>query len=204
MFSLIDALFLKPLPGVTEQSRLVNVHATAPDGSTFHAVSLPTWSDLGDGGGSFTGLAAFSGRLASLSDGGPPRVGVVQMVTGNYFQVLGARPSLGRLFGPSEDTVPGRDAVAVLGHGAWKSRFGGDPSIVGRRIQINGRPFTVIGVAAPGFAGSFLGYSFDAWIPTMMASALSIEDRLEARGLVWLEMVGRLAPGMTLNPPGSA
>lgn len=198
VFALIDALFLKPLPGVTEQSRLVNVHATAPDGSTFHAVSLPTWRDLGNGGGSFTGLAAFSSRLASLSDGGEPRLAVLQMVTGNYFQLLGARPALGRLFGPAEDAVPGRDAVAVLGHGAWKTRFGGDPSVVGRQIQINGRPFTVVGVAAPDFAGTFLGIQFEAWVPTMMASALAIEDRLEVRDLVWLEMVGRLAPGVTL------
>ncbi len=198
VFALIDALFLKPLPGVAEQSRLVNVHATAPDGSTFHSVSLPTWRDLGNGGGSFTGLAAFSSRLASLSNGGEPTLAVLQMVTGNYFHLLGARPALGRFFGPAEDAVPGRDAVAVLGHGAWKTRFGGDPSVVGRQILINGKPFTVVGVAAPGFAGTFLGFQFEAWVPTMMAPALAIEDRLEARDLVWLEMVGRLAPGVTL------
>ena len=198
VFALVDALFFKPLPGVSGQSQLVNVHATAPDGSTFHSVSLPTWRDLGDGGGSFAGLAAFSSRLASLSDGGEPRLAVLQMVTGNYFQLLGTRPALGRFFGPAEDAVPGRDAVAVLGHGAWKSRFGGDSSIVGRQIQINGKPFTVLGVAGPGFAGTFLGIQFDAWIPSMMASALAIEDRLEAREHVWLEMVGRLAPGVTL------
>ncbi len=198
VFALIDALFLRPLPGVTEQARLVNVHATAPDGSTFHSVSYPTWRDLGDGGGSFAGLAAFSSRLASLSDGREPQLAIVQIVTGNYFQVLGVRPQVGRFFGPEEDAVPGRDAVVVLGDGAWKSRFGADPSVVGRTVSINGHPFTVVGVAPPGFAGTFLAFPFDVWVPTMMAPALSFDEGFEARDRVWLEMVGRLAPGVSL------
>ncbi len=127
VFALIDTLFFKPLPGVEKPSELVNVHATAPDGSSFHSVSFPTWRDLGDGGGSFTGLAAFSSRLVSLSGGGDPNLAVAQVVTGNYFGVVGARPALGRFFGPAEDAVPGRDAVAVLGYGAWKTPFGADP-----------------------------------------------------------------------------
>jgi predicted permease len=200
VFSLIDALFWKPLTGISDQQRLVNVHATAPDGSTFHGVSLPTWRDLEDGGGAFSGLAAFASRLISLTDdSGEPRLAVALIVTGNYFGVLGARPSLGRLFGSSEDAVRGRDAVAVLSHGTWKSRFHADPSIVGRAITINGRPFTVIGVAEPGFSGTFLALPFDLWIPTMMTEVLSLGEDLDARGLVWLEMVGRLAPGVSIE-----
>jgi macrolide transport system ATP-binding/permease protein len=199
VFALIDALFWKPLPGIVEQSRLVNVHATAPDGSTFHSVSYPTWRDLGNGGGSFSGLAAFSSRLVSLSEAGEPKLAIAQIVTGNYFQVLGARPELGRFFGPSEDAVPGRDAVVVLSDGVWKTRFAADPSIIGRTVSLNGHSFTVVGVARPRFVGTFLGFPFDIWVPTMMAPTLSVEEGLEARSLVWLEMVGRLAPGVSLE-----
>jgi len=200
VFAFVDALFFRPLSGVAEQSGLVNVHATAPDGSSFHAVSTPTWRELGDGGGSFEGLAAFSSRLASLTDGrNEPRLAVLQLVSGNYFEVLGARAALGRFFGPAEDAVPGRDAVAVLGWGAWKSRFGSDPAIVGRPIAINGRPFTVVGVAPSGFSGTFLALPFDVWIPLAMAPTLSGGAGLEDRGRLWLEMVGRRKTGVTLE-----
>jgi predicted permease len=200
VFAFVDALFFRPLSGVADQSRLVNVHATASDGSSFHAVSTPTWRDLGDGGGSFEGIAAFSSRLASLTDGrNEPRLAVLKLVSGNYFEVLGARPALGAFFGPAEDAVPGRDAVAVLGWGAWKSRFGSDPAIVGRSIAINGRPFTVVGVAPSGFSGTFLALPFDVWIPLAMAPALSGGASLEDRSRLWLEMVGRRKPGVTLD-----
>jgi predicted permease len=198
VFTLIDALFWRPLPGIVEQKRLVNVHATAPDGSSFHSVSYPTWRDLADGEGAFSGLTAFSSRLVSLSPAGEPRLAIAQIVTGNYFRVLGARAQLGRFFGPAEDAVPGRDAVVVLSDGAWKSRFGADPSVLGRSVSINGRPFTVVGVAQPGFVGTFLGFPFDVWVPLRMAPALGVDATFDARGSAWLEMVGRLAPGMTL------
>ncbi len=198
VFALIDALFWKPLTGVADPSRLVNVHATGPDGSTFHSVSRLTWSDIGDGGRSFSGLAGFGSHLVSLRDsGGEPRLALAQIVTGNYFAVLGARPALGRLFSPSDDSVRGRDAVAVLAYGAWKSRFGADPSIVGASIAINGRSFTVVGIAERGFTGTFLATPFDLWVPTMMADALSIGEELDSRSIEWLELVGRLAPGVT-------
>src|SRR2546426_433783 len=85
VFAVVDAFFLKPLPGVARQAELVNVHATAPDGSSFHSVSLPTWRDLQEGNGALTGLAAFSSRIVSVGTGGEPRLAVVQVVTGNYF-----------------------------------------------------------------------------------------------------------------------
>ena len=204
VFAVVDAFFLKPLPGVARQDELVNVHATAADGSTFHSVSLATWHDLGNGNGAFTGLAAFSSRLVSLTAGDEPRLATVQVVTQNYFSVLGARPALGRFFLPEEDEVPGRDAVLVLSHRAWKNALGADPAILGRVVSINGRPFTVVGVTEAGFNGTFLGQPFDVWVPAMMVPVVATADRLTDRSIVWLEMVGRLRPGLSRRAAGAA
>jgi putative ABC transport system permease protein len=200
VFSIVDALLLKPLPGVARQSELVNVHATAPDGSSFHSVSLATWRDLRAGNPALSDLAGFSSRLVSLSTGGEPSLAVAQIVTANFFSVLGAKPALGRFFLPREDEAPGRDAVVVISHRLWTSRFAGNPEVLGRNLLINGRPFTVVGVTQSGFVGTFLAEPFDLWIPTMMAPAVGIpQDRLTDRRTTWLELVGRLEPGATIE-----
>ncbi len=200
VFSIVDALLLKPLPGVARQSELVNVHATAPDGSSFHSVSLETWRDLRAQNPALRDLAAFSSRIVSLSTGGEPLPAVAQIVTANFFPLLGARPALGRFFVPSEDTAPGRDAVVVVSHRIWKERFARDPNVVGRTLLLNGRSFTVVGVARPGFVGTFLAEPFDLWIPTMMAPAAgTFPNRLTDRRVSWLELVGRLRPAATVE-----
>jgi predicted permease len=200
VFSILDAFLLKPLPGVARQAELVNVHATAPDGSSFHSVSLATYRDLRDGSPVFTDISAFASRLVSLSTGGDPSLAVAQIVTGSTFSVLGVTPALGRFFLPGEDAVPGRDAVAVISHRLWQQHLAGDPAAVGRKVSINGHPFTIVGVAPAGFVGTFLGQPFDLWIPTMMASAAGVPaDRLTDRRIVWLELVGRLRPAVTLE-----
>jgi predicted permease len=204
VFAVVDTFFLKPLPGVARQAELVNVHATAPDGSSFHSVSLPTWRDLQEGNGALSGLAAFSSRIVSIGSGSEPRLAVVQVVTGNYFSVLGARPALGRFFLPEEDRAPGRDAVVVLSHRLWKSDFGADPGVAGRVLSINGHPFTVVGVTEPAFNGTFVGQPFDLFVPTMMAPVVGTADRLESRDYVWLELVGRRRPGVSLKTAQAA
>jgi predicted permease len=204
VFAVVDAFLLKPLPGVARQVELVNVHATEPDGSGFHAVSLPTWRDLNDGNGAFTGLAAFSSRFASLRGSGEPRLAVVQIVTANYFSVLGARPALGRFFLPEEDRAPGRDAVVVVSHRVWQRDLGADPGIEGRTLSINGHPFTVVGVTEPGFNGTFLAQPFDLYVPAMMVGVVATGDRLETRTSDWLELVGRLRPGVSPNAAKAA
>ncbi|HMF10581.1 MAG TPA: ABC transporter permease [Thermoanaerobaculia bacterium] len=199
VFSVLDAFLLKPLPAVTRQAELVNVHATAPDGSSFHSVSRETWKDLRASRAALSDLAAFTSRFVSLSGGGDPSLAVAQIVTGNTFSLLGVRPALGRFFRPSEDEAPGRDPVVVLSDRVWRNRFAADPQVLGRTVLINGHPFTVIGVAPAGFVGTFLGQPFDLWVPTMMAPALGIaSERLTDRRVVWLELVGRRRPEASL------
>jgi predicted permease len=123
-------------------------------------------------------------------------------VTGNYFQVLGVRPALGRLFGPEDDRVPGASPVLVISHGAWQRRFGGSADVVGRTIRVNGAPFTIIGVGPAGFHGVNSLFGPDGWVPTMMSEqVLPAQFRTwmnERRALVFT-LAGRLAPGISID-----
>jgi predicted permease len=201
VFSVINAFVLRPLRGVADQRRLVNVHKTAPgdQGSTeLLSFSHPHYRELREASPALSGVAAFRDVGVSLATGGPgseAQLVVGQVVSGNYFEVLGTRPVLGRFFLPEEDRAPGAHPVVVLGHGLWQRRFAGDPQAVGRSVRINGQPFTVVGVAPPGFVGHFHGFAFDLFLPLMMAEQVMPAERLEARGGEFLELVARLAPG---------
>jgi predicted permease len=197
LFSLVNAILLRPLPGVADPGRLVNVHRTAADGTTFHSFSHPDYADLSERGGRFVRLAAFNGRGASLGTGGVPEVVGTQLVSGNYFDVLGVRPLLGRMLSEADDRVAGASPVAVVSHSLWQRRLGGDPSAIGRSIRLNGFPFTVVGVAPPGFQGHFVGFPFEVWVPLAMAAQAAPGEDLASREASWLELVGRLEPGVS-------
>ena len=123
------------------------------------------------------------------------------MVSTNYFAILGARPQIGRLFEAADGNQPGTTPFAVLSHQFWKRRFNGDPAVVGRRLQLNGSPFTVLGVAAEGFHGTTL-LTTDVWVPVSMVGELSPRRTgsiLTSREGVWLVMGARLKPGVSLG-----
>lgn len=197
LFSLVNAVLLRPLPGIAEPARLVNVHRSAADGTSLHGFSHPDYRDLAERGRRFAELAAFNGRGTSLGTGGAPEVVGTQVVSGNYFAVLGVRPMRGRLIGPTDDGAPGASPVAVVSHSLWQRRLGGDPGVVGRTIRLNGFPFTVVGVAPEGFEGHFVGFPFDVFVPLSMAAQAAPDEDLAARDSQWLELVGRLAPGVS-------
>ncbi|MFN2632871.1 MAG: ABC transporter permease [Thermoanaerobaculia bacterium] len=196
IFAVVDALYLRPLPGVDRPAELVNVHATSPDGSTFHSVSYPTWRELAADGGPFSGLTAFSSRLVSVGTGGEPRLAIAQVVTGNYFQVLGAKPSLGRLLTPADGSA-GAPPAAVVSEAAWRDRFGADPAAIGRTALVNGRPYSIVGVPAPGFTGTFLRQPFDVWLTIGGAGPIAGVNA-ESPDRHWLELVGRQRAGVSL------
>ena len=138
----------------------------------------------------------------SISGGtGEPQQVFGEIVSGNYFTVLGARPLIGRGFLPDEDAKPGEKLVCVLGYGEWQKRFGGDPSIVGRDDQLNGRKFTVVGVMPNGFKGTNAIGAPALWVPYMTYREMTAGVLLELirpesrRGLV-LNVTGRLKPGV--------
>ena len=196
MFSVANALLLRPPVGVEDPGRLITVHALAQDGSSFHSFSYPDYKALDEAGAGLGQLSAYTILAASVRRGDEPRLEVGEVVSANYFSVLGARTSLGRFFSPEEDQ-PGGPGVVVLSHALWRRRFDSDPAILGKVITVNGHPLTVIGVAEPGFRGHVAAIDFGLWAPLALQPLLNNRPELLDRGVSGLEIVGRLASGVT-------
>ena len=205
MFTVINALFLNPLP-VDRPAELAAVNTLDTKNTTqfgnIMPLSHPNLIDLRQGNDAFAGLAGYSMPigLVMASDGGPEPL-FSQLVTGNYFDVLGLRPAAGRFFTPEEDSTPGTHAVAVLSHRFWQRRFGGRPDIAGSTIRLNTIEFTIVGVAPPGFMGISALIGPDLWLPSMMAPLLLPRESatwLTDRTALSFNGVARLAPGVEL------
>jgi predicted permease len=197
--TLANTLLLRPPPGVGHPGRLVTIGRT-DEGRGFDNFSYPNFLDYRSAR-SLSGMAALrvEPQAVSLagSNGGEP----IQMsaVSGNFFEVLEARPALGRFFTMKEDRAPGADPVVVLSHALWTRRFEADPAIIGKPIVLNGSPFTVVGVAATGFQGPFV-LSPDLWVPLTASTLLGLPaDIFAQRGAVWIMGIGRLAPDVGLG-----
>jgi len=208
IFTLINAVLLNPLP-VEDPSELMSVWTTDErnqDGALgFLQVSVLNFKDLRDKNEAFSGLAAHTGLPLSISsNNGEPQQVFGEIVSGNYFSVLGAKPIVGRTFTPDEDKNPGERLVAVLGYGEWQKRFGGDPSIVGRTISVNGQAFNVIGVMPRGFKGTNAIGAPALWVPYMTYPVTTtgffreLIESTSRRGLVF-NVTGRLKPGVTVQ-----
>ena len=210
IFTLINAVLLNPLP-VEDPSQLVSVWTTDERnqnggfGSGFMQTSPMNYKDLRDKNEVFSGVAAHSGLPLNITGGtGDPQQVFGEIVTGNYFGVLGAKPSIGRGFLPDEDQTPGARLVCVLGYGEWQKRFGGEPSIIGRTISLNGQPFTVVGVMPKGFKGTNAIGAPAVWVPYMTYRQTTTGFFLELirpdqrRGLVF-NVTGRLKPGVSVR-----
>jgi len=167
--------------------------------------SLPEYRDYAAGATAFTGLSAYQDVALALGSGGEPERINGMLVSGNYFQVLGLVPAAGRFFAPEEDRDPGAHPVVVLSHGLWGRRFGSDPAIVGTDITINGRRFTVAGVAPAGFVGIQLGEPAELFMPLAMVRVAMPRsaELLDQRYAGWLQIVGRLKPGVTAAAAGA-
>jgi len=197
--TLVDTMLLRPPPGVGHAERLVLVGRTQ-DGRGFDNFSYPTFAAYRTAH-SLSGLAALElgPQTVSLARSGGGEPMHVSTVSGNLFDVLEARPALGRSFAQDEDAAPGQKPVLILSYAYWQRRLGADPVIVGRPLVLNGTPFTVVGVAARGFQGPFAVVP-DGWVPLAATTYLGTPAAMftEHRG-VWLIAVGRLAPDASLD-----
>ncbi|MBZ5504046.1 MAG: ABC transporter permease [Acidobacteriia bacterium] len=205
IFSLTYQVLLRRLP-VPHPEELVVLRSPGPkegqtssDGDTGTSFSYPLYKDLRrDGSQVFTGLLARFPVELSVSGLGHTERAAGELVSGNYFEVLGVAPALGRVFGREDETAPGANPVAMLSHGYWTRRFGNDPSVLNKQISVNGTPLTVVGVARVGFTGVQIGQMPDIFVPiTMKAQITPSWDGLEDRKMHWVAVLGRLKPGMS-------
>ena len=202
VYAAIDALLLRPLSGVRNSGELVLIYRTAPGNVLFNSSSIPHYFDLRKRTtGVFSGVAVASFQPVNLTANGPPRAVMSQMVSANFFTVLGVNAGLGRYFTPDEDVGPGAHPVAILGFGAWKSLFGSDPKVIGRSVPVNGQAMTIIGVAPEGFNGIIPIVQPDLWVPVMQVAQIKPGSGgdLESRGNNYNDVVARLAPGVTVD-----
>src|SRR5262249_25886575 len=160
--------------------------------------SYPMYKDFRDRNDVFSGvLARFPMEMAIVWRGQSERV-QGELVSGNYFEVLGVAPSVGRLFNASDDRTPGAHPLAVLSYGYWQRKFGGDPSVINQALVVNGQPMTIIGVSRPGFGGVQVGRSADVLIPMMMKAQMTPTwDDLDNRKSRWATIIGRRRPAVT-------
>ena len=196
IFSWINSTLLNPIPGVAHTSDLVTVmrgerseHPTPP-------FSYLDYADLRDHNQSLSSLLAYHDDFMSLTGTDKPERIYGALTSANYFDVLGVRPILGRGFLPAEEQRRGGASVAVISEDMWRARFGSDRSIIGRTIQINRRLYTIVGVAPPDFQGCKTGLRTDVWIPLGMDPFVWGPNRPEDRGAFWLQVLGKLKPGV--------
>ena len=207
VFSLLNAALFREVDA-PESNRLVWLVGTRQGQSRFRSLSYPEYREHSRREDVFSGVMTYQDVPLALGSGSgaePERIdGLV--VTGNYFAVLGVRPQLGRTFLPEEDATPLTHAVVVLSDVLWRQRFGGDSAIVGRGIILNGKSYTVVGVAPPGFGGIDLGPQGQVFVPMAMLDHLQPENGglLTDWNAGWLRAVGRLRPGVELEQARAA
>lgn len=195
VFSWIQAVLLRPIPGAADPDRILTLGLQSREGRD-RSWSYPNYRDLRGWVTTFD-LAAQDDLAMSVTVAGQSERAYGAIVSGNYFQFMGVTPALGRLLTPDDDRDPGTHPVVVLSHGYWQRRFAGDPTIIGREMTVNGTPFTVIGVGPPRFIGSFLGVATAMWAPMAMQAELMGGSRLEQRGNSWFGMFVRPHAGVT-------
>src|SRR6516165_9892065 len=199
IFSWINSALLNPVPGLGNPSEVVALTLSKP-GDTPFSFTYPDLEAMRDGQQSFTGIAACSFAQMILTGKSKPERVFGMVASANYFDVLGVRPVLGRGFLPGEDEKPAGAPVAVISYRFWQTHFGANPDIVGRTIEINQHPYTIVGVTPAVFQGSQTGVRTEIWVPIMMeAQVNSLGDLLHDHHQFWLLAFGRLKPGVMLS-----
>ncbi len=206
IFTLANAALFRPMPGVASPSELVWISGVWRERPRPGGLSYLEYLDYQERSREvFSSLMAFGPAPFSLGSGGEPQRIRGHIVTGSYFATLGAVPAAGRLLQPSDDR-PGAEPAAVLGYRLWRERFGGAPDVLQHPLIVNGRQFSVVGVALEGFTGPELGQAADIWIPVAALPAVNTSQAtwLGERGTLWLRAIGRLERGRTMSQAASA
>jgi putative ABC transport system permease protein len=208
VFTLFDQALLRMLP-VQQPKELVRFEwtggfsgsASSFGGDDHNYFSYPMYKDLRDQSQVFQGVLASDKTSVGVSWNNQAEIEDAEVVTGNYFQLLGLKPAVGRLLTPQDDTAKNANPVAVLSYGYWKTRFGASRAIVGQTVLINGHSFTILGVAPQNFDSAIGGYKPGVFIPISMTEVampwMAPRDDLNNHQSIWLTLVARLKPGVS-------
>ena len=208
IFTLMDQVLLRVLP-VQDPERLVVLHAPGPNQGSMHSqsmtlqpISYPMYADIRDKAEVFQGVLAHWPAGVHLGVKGATEMASADLVSGNFFEVLGVKAALGRVFTQVDDQTLGAHPLVVLSHGFWKRRFGADPKVVGETVSVNGHPMTVVGVSAAGFHGIEVGSSVDLYVPMTMQGTVMPNwggEVLSKRRVMWLTTLARVKDGVSLD-----
>jgi putative ABC transport system permease protein len=207
IFSLVDQVLLRRLP-VVEPDRLVMLkyagsdtgHGSFHGGSSYQYFSYPMYRDLRDQNTVFSGMLTMFPAQVGVQWHNTPSLANSELVSGNYFSLLGLKPALGRLFIAEDSATHGASPLVVLSYRYWTQQFASDPAVIGQDLLINGNPFTIIGVVQPGFNSIISGTLPDFFVPITMKAQMTPQwDELEDRRSRWLNIVARLKPGITVH-----
>jgi predicted permease len=202
IFTLLDQVLLRALPVQDPEQLVLLSWKGSHYGSNWgmNSISYPMYRDFRDQNQVFSGMICRFGTALSMSHTGQTERAVGELVSGNYFDVLGVRAAAGRLLSEEDTRIAGGNAVAVLNYDYWQTRFSGDRNIIGQTIRLNNYPMTVIGVTQPGFYGVDLGYNPQIMVPVTMKKLMTPNwDDLEQRRTKWLQVFGRLKPGVSVD-----
>jgi putative ABC transport system permease protein len=204
IFSLMNQVLLRELP-IKNPEQLEILRAPGPksghistDGDSTESFSYPMYKGLRDTNAVFSGILARYGFAASVSNRGQTDRATGEVVTGNYFEVLGVQPTIGRVFTQDDDRVPGAQPVVVLSHSYWTRHFGGDPSVLNKVLLINNLEMTVVGVSQAGFSGVQVGKTPDLYVPMMMTQQMTeYGETLDRWDDYWMTLLARRKPGVS-------
>jgi predicted permease len=210
VFTLFDQVLLRMLP-VQQPQQLVRFKWTGGysggasifGGEMFDYFSYPMYKDLRDKNQVFSDIVAADKTNLGVSWNNQAEDKDAELVTGNYFQVLGLQPVIGRLLTPQDDTANGANPQLVLSYAYWKSRFAGSPDVIGQTVHVNGQPFTIVGVAPEAFQTAIGGYKPGLFLPLSMSDvaipSMAPRDVLNNHQFIWLTLIARLKPGITAS-----
>lgn len=200
LFSVVNAVLLRG-PAVTASHELVEIYTSDDGGFQYATSSYPDLRDLREQNSVFTGVTSSEVFFGQVDLDGTGRLVLGEVVSGNYFDLLGVRPLLGRSFVPEEDETPLTHAVALISETFWETAYGSDPGVLDRDVRLNGQLYQIVGVVPEDFKGTFPGLAAELWVPSMMVGRASprASDPHERRGNRSIFLKGRLRPGVTVE-----
>jgi predicted permease len=204
LFSLVNAILLRPIPGIEAPERVVELNAITPHRG-FGGFTYPDFVDLRAANTPIEHLSGWNIEPMSMNVGGAGTRVIAMYVSATYFDVVGVRAAQGRMFLPHEDEGFGQHPVAIVSHQFWVDQLGGDPDVLGSALELNRSPYTVVGVAPAEFRGHVPFVSLDVWVPMVQDERLAgIGGRGTSRNTSWMEVIGRLQPGTTIGQADAA